>query len=260
MKDQYILNSVANALQILDLLSQQESLGVAEISKALGFGRASVFRLLYTMEKSGYVTKNVHAKYDLAIKFAYYGALVVDRQSMVQASKPVLEKLRDTYNETAHLSMLTSSGKLVFLSKHYSGSSLQMYSRVGEERDSHNTASGKVMLAHIEQERAEALAGGFHYEPLTVHSITCAEQLLQELEQIRQHGYAVDREETEIGLVCFSAPVFDHRGECVAAISLSGPTSRMYGRQDEIIQGVLAASQAISVSLGFGSQRSARRA
>ena len=254
-KDQYMLNSVANAMQILDLLSQHENLGVAEISKALGMGRTSIFRLLYTLEKFGYVTKTPLAKYNLGIKFAHYGSMVVDRQSIVHLCKPVLENLRDAFQETAHLSTLTSSGKLVFLSKHYSGSSLQMYSRIGEERDAFNTASGKAMLAFTDRQRVDDLSKNFEYMPLTNNSIASTEQLLRELDQIREQGYAVDREETEIGLVCFSAPIFDHLGNCIAALSLSGPTIRMYSKQNEMIAGVIEASKKISDALGHGSKK-----
>lgn len=254
-KDQYLLSSVYNSLQILDLLSRREGLGVAEISKAMGMGKASVFRILYTLEMGGYVTKNAAAKYDLGIKFAHYGSLVVDRQSIVHVSKPYLEKLRDTFGETAHLSMLTSTGKMVFLSKHYSGSSLQMYSRIGEEREAFYTASGKAMLAHIGRERAEAYARNYDYKALTSHSITSAEQLLSELEDIRRDGYSVDREETELGLVCYSAPIFDHSGRCVAAVSLSGPTPRMYNGRDLMIPGIIKAGSDISHALGYEAGR-----
>jgi DNA-binding IclR family transcriptional regulator len=74
---------------------------------------------------------------------------------------------------------------------------------------------------------------------------------LRELEKVRAQGYAVDHEESEIGLVCFSAPLFDHRGDCVAAMSLSGPTTRMYARSEEFIAGVLQASREVSKRLGY---------
>lgn len=250
-KDQYILSSLANSLQILDWLSQRENQGVAEISKALQLGRASVFRMLHTLEKHGYVSKDQHAKYNLSIKFAHYGSLVVDRQSIVPTATPVLKKLRDTYMETAHLSMLTSSGKLVFLAKHSSDNSLQMYSRIGEERDAYSSASGKVMLANIDPEQAKRFIETYEYRAYTSNSITSPEQLFQELELIRRQGYAIDREETELGLVCFSAPVFDHKGNCVTAISLSGPTIRMYSRQDSMIADIMAACRNVSRSLGY---------
>lgn len=249
-KDQYILSSLANSLQILDLLSQKESQGVAEISKALQLGRASVFRMLYTLEKYGYVNKDQNAKYNLSIKFVHYGTLVVDRQSLVRTARPVLEKLRDTYMETSHLSILTSSGKLIFLAKYSSDNSLQMYSRIGEEREACSSASGKVMLAHMSPEKAKRYAETYEYKHLTSNSITSADQLLRELEQIRSQGYSIDREEAELGLVCFSAPIFNHKGACIAAISLSGPTIRMYSRQNNMIADIMEACRKISNILG----------
>lgn len=250
-KDQYLLSSAHNCLQILDLLSKKEHMGVAEIGKAMNLGKASVFRMLYTLEKAGFVQKSEDAKYSLGIKFALYGSLVVDRQSIVQVAGSFLEHLRDTFNETAYLSMLTSSGNMVFISRQYSGSSLQMYARMGEERDAYCTASGKAMLAYIDPERSEKFARGYKYTAFTGNTLTCAEDLMHELAEVRANGYAVDREENEIGLVCYSAPLFDHRGNCVAAMSLSGPTTRMYARRAEFIEGVLQASRAVSNRLGY---------
>ncbi|MDL2285599.1 IclR family transcriptional regulator [Desulfovibrio sp. OttesenSCG-928-F07] len=250
-KDQYLLSSLANSLQILDFLSHKENQGVAEISKAIQLGRASVFRMLYTLEKYGYVSKDEHAKYSLSIKFAYYGSLVVDRQNIVRIARPTLEKLSKTFMETAHLSILTNSGKLVFLAKNSSDNSLQMYSRIGEERDAYSSASGKVMLAYMPYEQAKNFAESYEYRALTNSSITSATQLLDELVKTKEQGYGVDREEAEIGLVCFSAPIFNHRGNCVAAISISGPTIRMYSRQADMIASLKQACGVVSGSLGY---------
>ena len=254
-KDQYLLASTYNALQVLDLLSRRERLGVAEISKALQLGKASVFRMLYTLEKAGFVQKSENAKYDLGVKFALYGSLVVERLSIVQICRPFLEDLRDHFGETAYLSILTGSGKMVFIAKQHTASSLQMYARIGEEREAYCTASGKAMLAFIDSAESERFAETYEYRAHTPRTITSPGTLLEELARVREKGYAVDREEAEIGLVCFSGPVLDHRGGCVAAMSLSGPASRMYGRQNALVDGILRASRAVSAQLGYESRK-----
>ena len=92
--DQYLLSSVGNALDILDLLSRKEFLGVAEISKELKLGKTSVFRLLYTLEAKGFVLKDGHAKYMLSKKFSYFGDVVAQRRDDYALAKPELIKLR----------------------------------------------------------------------------------------------------------------------------------------------------------------------
>jgi DNA-binding IclR family transcriptional regulator len=77
--DKYLLSSLSNTLDILDLLSKHEELGVSEISRELNMGKASTFRMLYTLDKKGFVFKAPDAKYRLSIKFAIYGSVVLER-------------------------------------------------------------------------------------------------------------------------------------------------------------------------------------
>ena len=113
-------------------------------------GKASAFRLLYTLEKRGFVYKTPDAKYKLGIKFANYGALVVERQEIVQVCRPYLKMLRDKHNETVHLSSLTESGRAFFSYKENSSNSIQMTSRIGSEKDAYCTAGGKALLAELD--------------------------------------------------------------------------------------------------------------
>lgn len=78
-KKPYLLSSVNNALKILDLLSVRDNIGVAEISRLLKLDKASVFKMLYTLEHRDYVIKTAGAKYRLGIKFTNYGNLVAER-------------------------------------------------------------------------------------------------------------------------------------------------------------------------------------
>jgi IclR family transcriptional regulator, KDG regulon repressor len=78
-EDKYLLSSVSNTLDILDLLSKHKELGVSEISRELNIGRASIFRMLYTLDKKEFVLKTPNAKYRLGIKFALYGSIVLKR-------------------------------------------------------------------------------------------------------------------------------------------------------------------------------------
>jgi len=234
-KDQYLLSSLDNALQLIDLLSEKEDLGLAEITKSLNMSKASVFRMLYTLEKRAFVKKSDDAKYDLGMKFVRYGTIVTERQNIVQKSRPYMQKLRDTFNETAHLAIITQSGKMVFIYKEYSASSIQMTARVGTEKEAYCTATGKVLLAYLPSGEQESIAHAYDYQQYTPNTIMSPESLLEELARIREQGYSVDNEESEVGLTCLSAPILDYRGQCVAALSLSGPTARMVDRKAELV-------------------------
>lgn len=244
-KDQYLLSSLDNALQLLDLLSEKENLGLAEITKSLGMSKASVFRMLYTLEKRSFINKSEDAKYNLGMKFVRYGNIVTERQNIVQKSRPYMQRLRDTFNETAHLAIITQSGKMVFIYKEYSDSTIQMTSRVGTEKEAYCTATGKVLLAYLPREEREGIAHAYNYQQYTSTTITSAKALLAELSRIREQGYSVDNEESEVGLTCLSAPILDYQGKCVAALSLSGPTARMIKRKDELVSALKMAAKKI---------------
>lgn len=93
-KKPYLLSSVNNALKILDLLSVRDNIGVAEISRLLKLDKASVFKMLYTLEHRDYVIKTADAKYRLGIKFTNYGNLVAERQTVADVAAPYLARLQ----------------------------------------------------------------------------------------------------------------------------------------------------------------------
>ncbi len=249
-KGNYILQSVENALGIMDLLSQHEELGVAEIHKFTGLGRASVFRLLYTLEAGGYVSKSASAKYRLSNKFAHYGNIVIGRYDLVMTARPYLQKLRDLSNQTTHLSVMTGDGKSTFLYKEATNNAIQMLSQIGLSMDASSTASGKSMLAQLDDAELYRLADQYAYEPLTETSIKNKMQLIREIQLIRQRGYAEDLEEHEVGLTCYAAPIYGLNNECVAAISVSGATALMQRDRDQLIEHLLDVARQLSRELG----------
>lgn len=250
-KEGYLLQSVDNALKIMDLLSEHEEMGVADIHKATGQGRASIFRLLYTLEAGGYVTKSASAKYRLSNKFVYYGDLVVRRNNLVRMARPFMRKLRDECKQTTHLAILTEEGKSTFLYKEGTNNAIQMRSYIGLSMEAYITATGKVQLAQLSDQEIERMADGMNFVVYTENTIASKQALIREVQMIRQRGYAEDREESEIGLTCYAAPVFDYSGECVAGISVSGSTALMQRDHDAIIDHLIQTAHALSRELGY---------
>lgn len=252
--DKYLLSSVDSSLKLMDLLSVQPNLGVAELSKALGMGKATVFRMLYTLEKNHYVTKSADAKYSLSVKFANYGSMVLERQSVVQTCIPFMRELRDLYNETVHLATLTDNGQLLFVYRELSTSSIHMTSHIGALKDAYCTGTGKVLLAYLEPELQEKFLAAYDYQPYTENTVKNAEELRQLLTLICQQGYAEDNEEHEPGLYCLAAPINDHTGKCFAALSVSGPAVRMKSQKVAITLSVKEFASKISTLLGYMGQ------
>lgn len=249
-EDKYLLSSVSNALRILDLLSEEELLGVAEISKRLNLGKASAFRLLYTLEYKGFVIKNQSAKYMLGRKFCYFGEVVSNRQSDFSLAKPELICLRDKLNETVHLSILLPDLNLTFLDKVSSSHSLQMNSRIGYQMPAYCSGSGKVLLADLLGTDREKELNDIQLQQKTETTITDHQTLIEELRKIKDCGYGLDNEESEIGLTCIAVPVLTYNGKAVAAISISGATQRINQNKESYVTSLKEASGKIAKLLG----------
>jgi DNA-binding IclR family transcriptional regulator len=251
MSSQYLLSSVSNALEILDLLSKQDELGLSEISKKLSLGKASTFRLMYTLEKYEYVQKTPEAKFKLGIKFAHYGDIVMERQNLVIICRPYLQKLRDQSNQTVHLAILNSNGKSTFIYKEQSNSTIQMTSRIGYTCDAYSTATGKALLAGLSDQEINELAQKYHFKNYTEYTIKNKKELLEQVASIRKRGYSEDLQESELGLTCFATPIRDFTGKSIAAISVSGATPQMLLRQDQLIDAVMTTASKISAAMGY---------
>lgn len=251
--DRYLLSSVYNTLEVLDLLSKYEELGVAEISNELDMGRASVFRMLYTLEKKEYVHKTSNAKYKLGLKFAHYGSIVLERQNYVSIAKPFLQKLRDKYNQTTHLSILDEDDEfnIIVMEKELSKSTIQMTSKIGSKMPAYCTGTGKALMAGRLNEEFENQIKFYSLKKLTDSTITDSDKLIEELRKIQRQGYSEDLEESEIGLICFAAPVKDIKGTTVAAVSISGAAEVMKKNKEDLVDSVKETAKEISKAMGY---------
>lgn len=250
MDTAYLLKSVYNSLELLDLLSRRNEMGATEISKELKMGKASVFRMLYTLEKKEYVIKTKEAKYKLGIKFAHYGSIVLDRLDIIAIVKPYLERLRDKHNETTHMAMLDDDFNIIFMAKELSNSSIQMNSRIGGKMPAYSTATGKVLLAQLDDDKLGKVINTFDFRSNMESGVKNKEELFEEIIKIRKRGYAENLEESEVGLTCFAAPIKDINGKALSAISISGPTARMLKNKEKLIKSVIATAIDVSSALG----------
>lgn len=247
--DKYILQSVSNSLDILDLLAQHKNLSVPEIAEFSGFGKSSVFRILATLESKNYVKKSEDARYSLDVKLAYLGQAAMDQNDLVKCSHPYLETLTAASGETSHLAVSYQSVYVRFIDKVVSSASIRMDSHPGFFRHAHFVACGKVLLAYGSDFLRENYIATVPFKPMTRHSISGGEALLRELADIKEHGYALDREESEYGLTCVAAPVFDFTGQITAAVSISGPAFRMSENMEKNISLVTETGKNISEKL-----------
>lgn len=244
----YILQSVENALAIIDLLCEEDNLGAAEIAQRMNLGKSTVFRLVSTLVYKGFVSKDDNSKYHLSFKFAGIGNIVTMRSELIKQVHPYLNELSSASGETAHLVIWHTDLEVIFVDKVIGRSSIRMDSMVGLTRLAHMTATGKVLLAYSLPSAIECYLRTAPFLMQTRNSIPNSKILKDVLAQILLDGYACDNEESENGLTCFSAPIVQ-MSQVVAAISISGPSARLNSNKQAFTELVKIAAQKASSQL-----------
>jgi DNA-binding IclR family transcriptional regulator len=253
-EDKYLMSSLYNSLELLDLLSEHKELRPIDISKLLNLSKASVFKMLYTLEKKNYVHKLVNGKYCLGLKFAHYGSIAIETHNIYDIVKPYLQRLRDEHNETTHLGILDNDLNTLFMMKESSNASIHMISSVGARVPFHVTALGKVMAAFNLNEEFINRIRSYNFVKFNENSITDFDSFMKVLHKTKEQGYGEDLEENEIGLVCYAVPVIDIHGDAIAALSISGPSYRMFSNKDKLIESLKKTSKEVSQALGYNAK------
>ncbi|NMB11578.1 MAG: IclR family transcriptional regulator [Firmicutes bacterium] len=245
--------SVQRALSILNCLGEsEEMLGVTEMSRILGLHKSTVSRLAATLAQNGYVSQDPEtAKYRLGMRLVGLGTRVLEQIDLRGIARPYLEQLMGLTEETVHLGILDVN-QVVYVDKIESTQVLTMKSRVGSKVPVHCTALGKVLLASLSREELKEIIFSCSFDRYTPNTMTNVGEFEKQIGWVREQGYAIDDEEHELGIRCVAAPIMDHSGGVIAAISVSGPTIRVTRERLELfIPNVLAVSRKISRALGY---------
>ena len=234
---QYILQSVSNALAVLDLLGSYETLSVAEVARLMKIGKTTAFRLLYTLENSGFVAKDEAARYRLSLKLAILGSAVTGRMEIVKIAHPFLEELSGEFQETVHLVLWNSDTDVVVADRVIGLSPISYQTSVGYvTRPAHYGASGQILLAFADRKRLEQYLEAVDWSSCREPVISDPSRLLDLLEKVRREEVAVNDGDAIPGLYCYAVPVRDHENRVIASLSLSGPEANLLRKKDEIIR------------------------
>lgn len=235
-ESQYVLQSVSTALRILDLFIDHEELGATDVANMLGITRSAAYRNLVTLESEGYLRKQDNTKYRLDMKVISLGQTALQRNEIILKAKPFLQDMSHKCKETCLLAILKGDTQSEFIYKAVGSHMLKMDVAIGTSNFLHNSATGKSLLAHQSPEFINKYITKVDFKKITDKSIGSAKELLLQLEEIRNNRYSVDDEECDIGLTCYATPILSRSGHAVAAISCSGPTTRMEKKKESIIQ------------------------
>ena len=250
-KHDYNVNSVIRAFSLLEIFSLKRSeLTISEIKAETGLPLSTIHRLLATMEQVGYIRQNAeNGKYRLGLRIFILGSRVKMTSELQTIAEPIMKRLSEKYNETVHLAT-ELDGEVLCLKKVEASHHISVTPDAGGSAALYCTSVGKCLMAFADDARRQELLGAIKLVGFTPFTMTDKEVLIRQLADIRRDGYAVDNQELEVGLICVGAPIWDHAGSCIAAISLSMLVSRCGYSLEDIKADVKAAAREISNGLG----------
>lgn len=251
-KDVPSVQSVDRALKILEILeANPDGLGVTEMSHRLGVSKSTSYRLLMSLYNKGFVKQDEKTElYLLGLRLIQLGQSVSDHLDIREVAAPYLHNLSKSTGETAHLAVLEQN-KIVYIDKIESLQTIRMFSNVGKTAPVHCTGVGKAIFAFQTDEKIKELIHDVGLKKYTDNTIVTEQEMLANIEDIREKGFSIDREEHELGITCAAAPIFNHKNQVVAGISVAGPVMRISEKKlQQITQHVVNVCHSISELLG----------
>lgn len=246
------LSSVANAARIAKAFTDQEpELGISALANRLGLAKSTVHRLATTLVEHHLLEQNrENGKYRLGLAVFEMGMLVRRKMDVATEARPAMRNLATLTGETVQLAVLEGASVLYILVLE-SRQAVRMAASLGERAPAHCTAVGKALLAFQPPEVQRRFAGA-PLAGLTARSHTQGAALLEELAQVRSRGHAFDEEEMADGLRCVAAPIRDHAGRVIAALSVAAPVQRLAKKAlPATAASVMQAAALISGRLGY---------
>ncbi len=244
------VQSVDRALQVLEILARDGEAGLSQVARELGVHRSTVSRLVGALAEHGLVERTPgNGPIKLGVGLLRLAGATASRLDLTTQAQPVCDGLAAELGETTNVAIL-NGGVAINVCQAQGTSAVATQNWVGQRTVLHATSSGKVLLAHLDDDDRDALLRG-PLERFTEHTLTTAAALRPELARVRESGHAVACEEFEEGLNAVAAPIRAHDGSVIAAISAAGPGYRLSAdRFPEVSAIVIEAADDVSRRMG----------
>ena len=217
---------VERVLDILEYLSAERSArGPTDIAAATDLNKTTVYRLLSSLHKRGYVEKNeTSGTYRVGVKLVEIASNHINNLELQTEARPYLYEMQSELGLTVHLGILDRH-EVVYVEKMDINPNLRRYAQIGVRVPAQCSSLGKCLLSGLSSDELTHAMRGCTFPKYTDRTITGLRELKTYLREVRQQGWAIDDEEHTPGQRCIGAPIYDYRGDIIAAISASGPTS-----------------------------------
>lgn len=225
-----LIQSILRANQILDIVSENNNgISLKEIANKLKLGSSTIFYLINTLIETNYIIQREN-KYKLGPKNLQLGNYYLESLSLYKIALPIVEDLLVKINESILLYMVENN-KFLELVKMESTHSVKPTRIVINSNNANATAIGKVLISSLSKDELKEFIKNNNLHKFTKNTIISLNKLYKELEKVRKDGYALDCEESEIGVNCIAAPIYNYKEEIKASIGFSIPTQRFSKKQ-----------------------------
>jgi len=252
-RNRYLINSILRACNILRCFSREKShFKIRDLAHQLRLDRSTTYRILLSLEKCGLVEKDGKTgEYSLGMAAFEIGNAFLRQMDFIKISKPVMGDLAFKVQETVHLAVLSDT-EIVYVDKVDSPRTLGVMSKIGQRAPLYCTGLGKVLLAFQPEDVLSRIIDKISFTSYTPKTIPSKDKLIEELNEIRKRGYALDEREFEEDVECIAAPIRNHLGDAIAALSISGPQRKINTPQEkQFVSQVMNAAALVSSKMGY---------
>jgi len=251
--DNYIVPNLEKGMFILELLATSDSaMTLNEITKASRVSQTTVFRILHTLVRLGYLLHNESSKrYKLSRKMLTIGFHAIQEQNQLDVVLPKMRELRDIVKETVFFGVMGEE-KGLFIEQVLGTHPFCFVLTPGKLFELHCSAPGKAMMAFMPENTRNHYLSKMKFEKYNANTIQTKDAYLEVLASVKQNGYAVDMEEELSGVVCVGAPIFNYMNAPCGTIWISGPKDRLPKETIEMYaKSIMDVTQSISFELGY---------
>lgn len=249
------IESVERSLDVLELLAKQNELRFTDIQMRLGIPKSSLHVLLAVLEERGYVLRSDQTdNYRLGSRLFGLGSAYLSSLRLNEVVQGALREVVSRWGETCQFAVLDGTDVLYLFKEEPKVTLLVVGTGQGKRLPAQCTALGKAILSTMPEDRVRELFEDKPWERLTDKSVSNIDELLSELRMIRERGWSIDDEESGIGVTCVGAPVLNHEGQAIGAVSTTFIKSRYgWASIEDLGESIQECAKRISSSLGYNS-------
>ncbi|HLQ72754.1 MAG TPA: IclR family transcriptional regulator [Bacillota bacterium] len=244
--------TVIRSMKILDLFLEEEELTFQEIIDLSGMPKSSVYRMLSSLETMEFLEKGSDNKFRLGLIFLKYGSLVSARLNIRQIALPIMQELHNELEEAVNLTIKQDDTQSIYIEKLEYKQKVRLYTAVGRMSPLYAGASSRIILSFLPESFTRNYLENAHLKKYAKGTITDKNQIVEMLERGRKNYYTLSYSELHDHTAEMAAPIFNHEGKVVAALSLAGIEAN-YGEENIALYSkkLIRAVENISQRLGY---------